>query len=268
MPVKKKVLKPSPSKLEIVPVKELPAILAMLAYGRSGTGKTTFASTFPKPLLLVDVRERGTDSISNVDGVDVVRVDKWEQFEELYWYLTNGESVPYRSVVIDHVTALQEIALDKVRRDEGKDHMSQRLFGMASGLLKTWFMNYRDLIDSGIHVVFLAHDRVSKGEEDEGDDRIDPNIGAALMPSVATFLNGLVKIIGNTFIREAYTIQNKRRVVSVEYAMRIGPHAYYTTKVRSPVGVESPAVVVDPTYDKLVAVMRGKYREATESKRK
>jgi hypothetical protein len=85
------------------------------------------------------------------------------------------------------------------------------------------------------------------------------------MPSVASFLNGAVKIIGNTYIRERHEIKDKRKVRSVEYGMRLGPHAYYTTKVRSPVGVAVPDAIVDPTYEKLLAIMRGDYSETPAS---
>lgn len=242
----------------------LPSILAVLAYGRSGTGKTTFASSFPKPLLLLDIKEKGTDSISNVKDVQVAKIEDWHQIEDVYWYLDRGKH-GFKTVVLDQMTALQDLAMRKVMKDEGKeegDHTSKRIFGMVSGLMKTWIEHYRDLIDRDVHVVFLAHDRVTTSDDDTaGDERIDPSVGARMMPSAASFLNGAVKIIGNTFIRENYTIENRRKVRSVEYCMRIGPHAYYTTKTRSPVGVTAPEVIVDPTYDKLVAVMEGTYSD-------
>lgn len=56
-------------------------------YGRSGTGKTTAASTFPKPMLLLDAKDRGTDSISDVPGIDVLDVQTYDEFETAYWYL-------------------------------------------------------------------------------------------------------------------------------------------------------------------------------------
>lgn len=255
-----------------IPVGSLPAVLAALFYGRSGTGKTTISATFPRPLLLLDIREKGTDSVSNVEGLDVAHIDNWQQFVDVYWYLQKGGH-KYKTVVVDQVTQLQTLAILHSMEEDGKkpdEGISKRNWGQAAGLMNTWLLNYRDLIDDGIHVVFLAHDRVTKEDEgDSGEDQIDPSVGARVMPSVASMLNGSVKMIGNTFIRESYSIQNKRRVRRVEYAMRIGPHAFYTTKTRSPVGISSPDVIVNPSYDKLVAVMKGEYsEEATSSVRK
>lgn len=269
------IIKKKPSRelphVPFTPVEELPSIIAAMFYGRSGTGKTTIASSFPKPALLIDIREKGTDSVSNVKGLKVARVDEWSQFEEIYWYLAKGDH-EFKTVIVDQVTQLQELAMLAAKKEEGKDaddHTSKRIFGITGGLMKTWLLNYRDLIDLDINVVFLAHDRVTtQGDDGSGEDQIDPSVGAALMPSVASYLNGAVKIIGNTFIRETYEIVNKRKVRGVEYSMRIGPHAFYTTKVRSPVGIASPAILVDPNYDKLVAVMTGDYSTKTTSVRK
>lgn len=264
--VKKKSSEPP---VAFQPVHELPRVVAALFYGRSGTGKTTVASTFPKPLLLMDVREKGYDSVSNVKGVDIAQIDTWDEFENVYWYLEKGDH-KYKTVVIDQVTQLQDLAILRAMKDEGKseeDAISRRVWGQAAGLLKTWLLNYRDLIDRGIHVVFLAHDRTTVNDEESGEDQIDPSVGPRMMPSVASFLNGAVKIIGNTFVRERFSIKDKRKVRSVEYAMRLGPHAYYVTKTRSPVGISAPDVVVNPSYDKLAAVMQGSYSEAANVKK-
>jgi len=262
--------KRSSTPVPIHPVGQLPSVLSVLAYGRSGTGKTTFASTFPKPVLLLDVREKGTDSVSNVPQLDVGEINAWEDFEAMYWYLAQ-EKHKYKTVVVDQITQLQDLAIVKAMKDDGKDpkeSISKRNWGQAAGLMKTWLLNYRDLIDNEIHVVFLAHDRMTSGEDDSGEDQIDPSVGARVMPSVASFVNGMVKIIGNTFIRETYSIENKRKVKSVEYAMRIGAHAYFTAKARSPVGMAVPDSIVNPSFDHLVSVMQGKYNETKPSTRK
>jgi phage nucleotide-binding protein len=270
MTVQKRKLKTSNSTFQVQPVGALPSTIAALIYGRSGTGKTTISSSFPKPILLLDIRERGYDSISNVPQTYIAEVGTWAELEEVYWYI-KANPTKYKTVVLDQVTQMQTLALEKVRADEGKDSedvMSQRSWGRISGLMTTWLMNYRDLIDLGIHVVFLAHDRLTDSDDQSGDDQIDPVVGPRIMPSVSSFLTGIVKLIGNTFIRERFSIVNKRKVRSVEYAMRIGPHAYYLAKTRSPVGIQSPDVIVNPTYDQMVAVMEGSYKIGDQRKSK
>jgi phage nucleotide-binding protein len=241
----------SPISKRILAVKALPKTLAMLVYGRSGTGKTTFASSFPKPALLIDVREKGTDSIANVDGVDVIQLESWQDLEDIYWYISNEKK--YKTVIIDQISSLQDMAMEKAMEDESKDAMSMRLWGTVSGLMKTWLMNYRDLIDQGINVCFIAHDRLSK-EGDGDEDQIEPLMGPRLMPSVAGLICGAVKVIGSTYIRENFLEDQVRQV---EYRMRLGPHAYYVTKLRNPLGSETPESILNPTFEKIVHLMSG-----------
>ena len=234
----------------ITSVKALPKVLSMLVYGRSGTGKTTFGASFPTPALLIDIREKGTDSIADRDGVDVVSVNTWSEVEEVFWYLKKEKK--YKSVILDQISSLQDLCMEHAMAEEGKEIMSQRLWGVVSGMMKTWLLNYRDLVEDDINVLFIAHDRASKGESGEDDDTIDPQIGARLMPSVAGTLNGAVKAIGNTYVREVFLEDKSRKV---EYCMRIGPHAYYTTKMRNPLGTTIPDHLVDPQFSQLMMLM-------------
>lgn len=246
----------------IKPVSSLGLVLAALFYGRAGTGKTTVAATFPKPLLHLDIREKGTDSISDLEDVDTLQVNDWDEFEQVYWYLESDQN-KYKTVVIDAVSQLQDFAVEKAMLDDNKDPgelVTKRQWGQAAGKLKTWIINYRDLVDRGINVVFLAHDRVHEGEEGE-EGELTPTVGPRLMPSVASVMTASVKLIGNTFIKEAHEKldggQVERQVV---YCMRVGPHAYYETKVRQPKGSFTPGVIENPDYNNLVSLMKGEIK--------
>lgn len=246
----------------IKPVTDLGLVLAALFYGKAGSGKTTMSATFPKPLLHLDIREKGTDSISDVEDVDTLSVEDWDEFEQVYWYLKSSEN-KYKTVVIDAVSQLQDFALLAALSENGKGddaQLSKRDFGMAASRMKTWIINYRDLVDDGIHVVFLAHDRTSDGEE--GDDgELTPSVGPRLMPSVASILTAAVKIIGNTFVKETHEkLEGGKIKRTVVYCMRLGPHAYYTTKVRQPKGGYIPEVLENPGYNDLVSLMKGELK--------
>src|SRR5215831_92457 len=73
-----------PPRFEIIPVDKLEHSRSWAIYGRSGTGKTTFAASFPKPLLLLDVQDKGTRSITDVKGIDVAQITHWDQFEQVH----------------------------------------------------------------------------------------------------------------------------------------------------------------------------------------
>lgn len=246
----------------IKPVSKIEQPMTVLIYGKSGTGKTALSATFPKPILLLDIREKGTETIADEEGIDVLKVDDWPTFEQAYWMLKDGNH-KYKTVVLDQISALQGVCMDQVREDEGlepSDKLHKGQWGSISGMMQTWLLSYRDLRDDGLNIVFIAHDKIKGGDEnDSGEDQIEPSVGARLMPSVVSFVNGMVSVIGNTFIRERIKkldMGKKKRIV--EYRLRIGPHAYYDTKIRRPKGAgELPESVVNPSYAKLLAISRG-----------
>lgn len=243
---------------KIRPVETMDLVLAALFYGRAGTGKTTVACTFPGPILHMDIREKGTDSVTEVPDLDTISIQEWDEFEQVYWYIKSGKS-PYKTVVIDVISQLQDLAVEKAMAEDGKsgESVTKRQWGTASGYLKEWIINYRDLVEEGIHVVFLAHDRTTEGEEGE-DGELTPSVGPRMMPSVASILTACVKLTGNTFIRESVKKKEGGKIErQVIYSMRLGPHAFYNTKVRQPKGSYVPDVLDNPDYDALCQIMKG-----------
>ena len=268
---KKKAAKPTSILDKIQPVTLLKTFLVMLVYGRSGTGKTHFGSTFPRPILFIDTNERGTETIAMEEDIDVVRVTEWGEIEELYWALLNRETeTEYASVVIDQVTNLQDLGMAEVlrRQRKGRDEVfSQRNWGQLSGMLKQFISDFRDLADD-YNLLLIAHERIDE-PGDEEDEHIEPNIGARVMPSVGTFLEGAVDAIGCTFIKERWETEDKEEVRHVDYCMRIGPHAFYSTKIRRPVSAGPiPELIVDPSYKKIRDLITGKQKPKRKVRRK
>ena len=246
---------------KIKPVTELKTNTVMMVYGRSGTGKTHFGSTFPKPILFIDTNERGTETIAQEEDVDVVRVTEWNEIDELYWALLNKETdVTYKSIVIDQVSNLQDIGMAEVLRKgrKGRDEtFTQRNWGQLSGMLKQFISDFRDLSDH-YNLLLIAHERINEAGDDE-EESIEPSIGARVMPSVSSFLDGAVDAIGSTFIKERWETEDKEEVRHVDYCMRIGPHAYYSTKIRRPVAAGPiPELIVNPTFKKIKDLTSGK----------
>lgn len=261
----KTLLKKKPSKApvpapsiedSIKSIGEIDSYLTMLCYGKSGTGKTVFAGTWPKPLLLLDIREKGYESVLDVEGIDVLPIEKWEQLEAAYWFLESRKT-KYKSIVIDQLTAMQALSMQKIRDDKDMDAdevISQRSWGQISGLMQTWIYNFRELCGKGYHVLFNAHERLREPQE-EDDDRIAPSVGANLMQSATSFVNGAVSVIGNTFIRE---VEGEDKKTQVQFCMRVGPHAYYAAKIRRPISAgAAPGIIVNPTFEKIIKVSRG-----------
>jgi len=260
------------TELPVRPVSEVEQHRSMVVYGRSGSGKTTFAATFPKPMLLVDVSDKGTDSISDVEGIDVMEAESWQDFELAYWYLKENPD-DYNTVVIDTMSQLQELAikkilLEKYNEDEAQSEwgsLSQREWGEVTSVLKTWITHYRNL---PMEVVFIAQDRVFEVDEDlDPETMLDPEVGPRLAPSVTKHLNASVHAIGNTFIRRRIRHKEVKRkgsrktktkeIPETQYCLRIGPDPVYATKIRKPKGIKVPSVIVDPHYEDILELIQG-----------
>lgn len=259
--------------LPVKPVSEVQQHRSMVVYGRSGSGKTTFAATFPKPILLLDVSDKGTDSISDVEKIDVMEVETWQDLELAYWYL-NQNPEEYETVVVDTLSQAQELLikkllLEKYKGDEeaqsGFGSLSQRDWGEVTSVLKTWITHYRNL---PMEVLFIAQDRIFEVDEDlDPETMLDPEVGPRLAPSVTKHLNASVHSIGNTFIRRRIRHKEVKRkgsrktktkeIPETQYCLRIGPDPVYATKIRKPKGIKVPAVIVDPHYDDILELIQG-----------
>src|SRR5215471_18041328 len=119
---------------------EVETPVTMAAYGQSGTGKTVFGATFPKPLLLLDIREKGAESIADVPGIDVLFVNHWNDLDgeqSIFWELKNGSK--YKSIMLDQMTAAQALGMDKLRKEKRMkpgEVFSQRAWGQLSGMMQ------------------------------------------------------------------------------------------------------------------------------------
>lgn len=231
--------------------------VAMLCYGDQKTGKTVFACTFPKPLLLLDIMEKGTDSVIDVDGVDAVHVENSQEIEDLYWYLEKGTK--YKSVILDQMTGLQAMVIREMKERKNQrpdDVFSNRSYGQLGGWMTQWILNYRELINRGYNVCFLAHQKRIEPEA-EDDDRLSPEVTTALTGSIANFLLGAVSVIGNQYIREERVKEGTKRYTVREYCMRLSS-GYYRCGIRRPVSAGPvPEYVVDPTFDKIMKLSKG-----------
>ncbi len=206
-------------------------------------------------------------------------MEEWSDFEDAYWFLNEGgiyqgtdpkyKGMKYQTGAIDTITQLQGMALWDIQgiRPEavGWATLTRKQWGAVSSRMKEWVLLFRDL---PLNTVFSAQHKAFNMPEEElivtgGKTMtvLDPEVGPSLMPSVARTLNAAVHCIGNTFIHETVTktTVKKKIVETVEmgYGLRIGPNTVYITKVRNPKSIITPQTINDPSYDKLITVIRG-----------
>jgi hypothetical protein len=139
--------------------------------------------------------------------------------------------------------------------------MTRPMWGELSGLMKNLLLMYREL---PLILVMLAQDRTEAVEETEGDvymDELDPAVGPAVMPSIASLINPAVKVLGQCYIKEVRIQEEGKIIRKIGWRLRIGPHPYYITKVRSIKSIKIPHNIKNPTYKKIKSVLKGEYNE-------
>ena len=254
----------------ILPIDEVPKKgLTVNVYGRSGTGKTTLACTFPKPLLLAG-SEDGTQSVRNVDGVDFVMLTASSDLSVLTDYARDEGR--YKTVVLDTLGGYYDLALKEVLGIE--DLPATKSWGMAKR--EDWMQANTQVIErlkalmglavDGVNVVILAQER-DFTPEDRGD-LLMPFVASAATPGVVGWLNPECNYLVQTFLRQRVTEQRKKvagktvtirsKTEGVEYCIRTGPSPIYAVKFRLPKGTPLPDVIVDPSYQKIVNIVEGR----------
>lgn len=234
---------------------------SFLFYGRSGTGKTTLAGTFPTPILILDIGDKGTDSISDIEDCYVWEITEWDDIEIAYYYLKANPD-EYPSKVIDTVTGMQQAAVIKVLEEKNKrvsnagdwGTMTRGEWGDVASMMKSMITNFRDLPGN---TVFIAQDRVFNMDEEDTEDILMPEVGPRLSPSVAGHINAAVSIIGNTFIKSKIVKRKGKEIEKIVYCLRVGPNPLYTTKLRKPRGIVPPAYLVDASYEDIMEQVKG-----------
>ena len=133
--------------------------LSILIHGPAGGGKTTFAATGPKPILLLDaerasrfirLRKVYWDPMKEAppvyDGtweLCVVKTNNWEKAQKAYEYLKSGKH-PFRTVVIDSISEIQVKAMESIN---GRAQMQTSHWGRLLQNMGAFLRDLRDLLE-------------------------------------------------------------------------------------------------------------------------
>ena len=278
--------------------------MTWVLYGRSASGKTTFWSTFPGPIMaLICSGSTEPGELTSVDTpemrekIDARIVTCTADVEQCIEEASEGN---YATVVLDHATGLSDAILardvlgldyvpvqkgrpgkDGAVRIEGELTASRTQYGQRSLYIKKLLGDMMALPKTNLVIVAQEGDMETGDEGGDYDGIVAPTIASALSKSVNNFLLPAVNYIGQTFIRPKMKIvesklttgkegkvrTTQQRDKGVEYCLRTGEHDVFYTKFRRPCDqvrkgtVALPEVIVNPTYDKIKAIIAGKYKE-------
>jgi phage nucleotide-binding protein len=228
-----------------------------LFYGPNGTGKTTVSGTFPGPRLILDINERGTRALAGTQDSRKRFVDTFDMFQMAYWFLKSGNH-PFKTVVLDNVTTLQELAMKFVMGKEADfdaskdmDMPTKRDWGGLSQIMKRWLIDFRNL---PMNVVFIAQEKKTNDDDLDSDEvSVFPQVSG----SVKAILGAAVDVIGRTYTSETVDDEGKSQL---KFCMRIMPNNRYMAKIRLPIGAMAPPSIVNPNYNALQKIMTGQWQ--------
>lgn len=181
--------------------------------GEAGVGKTTLASSFPKPIIIKAEDGLGIikcDSLPLLKNVN----DLWEQLKLLI-----NEKHDYKTVVIDSVTKLDIMFIDEVIASDPKapKSINTALGGYGAGLSAVAGMHSRVrkaaqlLLNKGINVVFIAHADIINIELPDVDSymKYDVRLGKKSVPYYVDDVDAVMFIKLETFTTETEKGNNK-----------------------------------------------------------
>lgn len=140
----------------------------IIVEGVHGIGKTTWAASAPKPVLIPT--EEGAND------VDVPKFPKASTFEEVMTHLHSiyEDKHSYQTLIIDSVDWLEKLIFDQVCEHHEKKVSSIEEIGYAKGYifaLQYWrrFMEALDAIRSerGMTIILIAHTQIVRFEDPE-----------------------------------------------------------------------------------------------------
>ena len=109
-----------------VDISELGQRNLWVIWGKSNTGKTYLASTFPKPLLYLRIGDDGSNTIAQVEGIKAISVASLEQLKKICEELLKDKT--YKTVVFDTFSMVVNEWIDQKIISKSK-RMTQQSWG-------------------------------------------------------------------------------------------------------------------------------------------
>jgi hypothetical protein len=200
----------TPKQLGGLPVRQVEEAIPyinLLVYGDPGSGKTVLAGSADavpelRPVIHIDV-EGGTFSLKDFHPeVDVVRVQSWEQLQQVYDQLHRERGAGYKTAVLDSVTEMQKFSmygimgkLKVARPDLDEDIPGMREWGKNIEQVRKMIRAFRDL---PMNCIFTALDRKDQNKR-TGLTEHRPSLSGKVADEVAGFID-IVAYMYNKFL--------------------------------------------------------------------
>ena len=232
-----------------VDIQELGQRNLWVLYGKSNSGKTHVASTFPKPLLYLQIGDDGSNTIAHVEGISAIPISSVKELKDIAKELLKDKK--YVTIVVDTFSLMVNEWTDQNVISKNKK-MTQQLWGELKTETEEVIKAMHKVAKRHI-VVLTCHESTDaiEGMEDE----IAPDIRPSVSKGARTYLEGMANYgIHTTKITKEITKGNSTKEI-VKYAADIGPNPYYWTKLQIDPSIKVPKRIINPTYDKFMEII-------------
>lgn len=232
-----------------VDIQELGQRNLWVLYGKSNSGKTYVASTFPKPLLYLQIGDDGSNTIAHVEGISAIPISSVKELKDIAKELLKDKK--YVTIVVDTFSLMVNEWTDQNVISKNKK-MTQQLWGELKTETEEVIKVMHKVAKRHI-VVLTCHESTDaiEGMEDE----IAPDIRPSVSKGARTYLEGMANYgIHTTKITKEITKGNSTKEI-VKYAADIGPNPYYWTKLQIDPSIKVPKRIINPTYDKFMEII-------------
>ena len=159
-------------------------------YGEAKTGKTTFASQMPQPLLLAF--EKGYNALP---GIIVQDVTSWGEMKQVVRELKkDAVKEQFKSVIVDTIDVAGALCEKYVCGQLGIQEIGDAGWGAGWRMLRKEFdETFRVIAQLGYAVVFIGHDKLGEVTREDGTKY------NKYQPSAATSVNNTAKNMADIY---------------------------------------------------------------------
>lgn len=237
---------------QAVNLRELPSSNLWVVYGKSGAGKTHFLSTFPKPLLYLQFGDDGSNTIGDTEGIDAIRITSLQQLKEIAQEAR--VDTRYKTIAVDTFSLVVQEWLDANAVKKGK-RVTQQMWGDLKTDTEELIKEFKTLAINHI-VVLTCHEVMDSIEGME--EEITPDVRPSVSKGSRTYLESMANFgVHLTVLTKEKDMPDGSTKTITAHAAHVAPNTYYWTKLQKPADVKVPQQVINPTYEKIINIMKG-----------
>lgn len=223
--------------------------LKAFVVGDSGTGKSVFASTFPKPAFLFDF-DKGILTYRGLD-VDYEQFDLnpqgWTRFETTFRQVEQAvKEGKYKTVILDSTTTFTDLAMERaLSLDPKRSSTNGPLWNVHYQMVKNLVEGYlRRFVSLNCNLVVIAHFQIVTDQESGNVIAIEPLLTGQLSGKVPGLFD------------EVYCAFTKMESGNLKYILRTTPKGFYKARSRLSGKVKLLPDEIENDYDSVISCIK------------